>query len=186
MNLLLFTIGIFVAVLLSLLLWSVTRKSAAGKSLSVSHDNLSFACKHLTNLPQIRQALEPADLVYIAGRSNRRAAKSVRQERRRVALLYLESLREDFNQLREVGQVVAALSPKVEAGQEWKRFWLTLGFKWKYQLVRARFAVGSPAFTSLGGLALIVSSLALDMEKAVTEIGEATVIPNDFSSPADR
>ena len=84
MNLLVFTIGIFLAVLLILLVWSLKGKTGVAKSPVASHNDLSFACKHLTNLPQIRQALEPADLVYIAGRSNGRAAKNVRQERRRI------------------------------------------------------------------------------------------------------
>jgi len=189
MNLFLIALGIFVAALLGLLVWSAGRKNATGKSVPSQRENLSLACKHLTNLPQIRQALEPGDLSYIANRLNRRIARTVRQERRRIASLYLESLRQDFDQLIEAAQVVASLSPKVEAGQEWKRFWLTLEFKWKYRLLRARFTMGSPgspAFAALSGLALLVSSLAINIEKAVAEIGEAAALTPNLSSSADR
>ena len=186
MNLVLIALGIFVATLLGLLVWSVGRKNATGKSPPSQRESLSLACKHLTNLPQIRQALEPGDLTYIANRSNRAIARTVRQERRRIASLYLESLREDFEQLIEAAQVVASLSPKVEAGQEWKRFRLTLEFRWKYQLVRARFTMGPPAFAALSSLALLVSSLALDIDRAVAKIGEAAVLTSQPSSSADR
>jgi hypothetical protein len=185
MSALVITLGIFVAALLGLLVWSAGRKNATSKSLPTPKDNLSLACKHLTNLSQIRQALEPGDLAYVANRSNRGIARTVRQERRRIASLYLESLRDDFEQLIEAAQVVASLSPKVEAGQEWNRFRLTLEFRLKYHLVRARLAMGSPAFMALSRLALLVSSLALDIEKAVAEIGEAAAFPSNLSSSAD-
>jgi hypothetical protein len=183
--LLIITLGTFVATLLGLLVWSAGRKSVTSKSLPSPNENLSLACRHLTNLPQIRQALEPGDLAYIANRSNRGVARAVRQERLRIASLYLESLREDFEQLIEAAQVVASLSPKVEAGQEWKRFRLTLEFRLKYLVVRARLAMGSPAFMALSRLALLVSSLALDIEKAVAKIGEAAVLTSNLSSSAD-
>src|SRR5215813_11650590 len=147
MNIFLLTTGVLIAGLLGLLVWSVGRKNTASKPQRFSQgENLSFACKHLMNLPQIRQAMEPSDLAYIANRSNKGAAKTVRQERLQVACRYLRSLREDFDQLMEAAQIVASLSPQVEAEQEWKRFRLNLEFRCKYQLVRAKFAMGLPAF----------------------------------------
>ena len=186
MNLLLIAFGIFVGGLLGFLVWLVGRKTESARSLPSQEENLTLACKHLTNLPQIRQALEPSDLNYLVHRANREVARTVRRERQRVALSYLQSLREDFDQLIGAAQVVASLSPKVEAWQEWKRFRLILEFRWKYQLVRVRFAMGSPAFTSLSGLALLVSSLALEIERAVTKIGEAAALAANLSSSADR
>lgn len=176
MSLLLITIGIFVTALLGLLVWSVGKKNMISRPLPCQKENFSLSCRHLANLPQIRQALEPSDLSYIATRSNQRIAKTLRRERRRVASHYLESLREDFDQLMDAAQVVAALSPEVEARHEWKRFRLNLEFRCKYQLVRMRFAIGSPAFIGLSNLALLVSALALDLDRAAAKIGESAAL----------
>jgi hypothetical protein len=182
MSLFLIMFGLFVVALLGLLVWSVSRRTEPRRSMPSQEKNLSLACKHISNLPQIRQALQPSDLTYLAHRMNGKVARTVKRERRRVASLYLESLREDFEQLIGAAQVVASLSPEVQAGQEWKRFRLALEFRFKYQLVRARFALGSPAFASLSNLSLLVSSLALEIEKAVGKISEAAALAANPSS----
>jgi hypothetical protein len=179
MNLLLIAIGILVAALLGLLVWSGGKKSATSRPPPRQKKDFSLSCRHLANLPQIRQALEPSDISYIRTRSNLEIAKTLRRERHGVASHYLESLREDFDQLMDAAQVVAALSPEVEARHEWKRFRLNLEFRCKYRLVRMRLLMGSPAFTGLSNLALLVSALALDLDRAASKIGETAALrPN--------
>lgn len=182
MSLVLVAVGAMVAGLLGLLLWSAGKKANSRKPLRDENGNLGLTCKHVVNLPQIRQALEPVDFDYLAERCDAERARRVRKERRRVALKYLEGLREDFEQLVDVAQVIAALSPEVEAKEEWKRLRLSAEFRIKYQLVRAKFILGVPAFPGLENIATMVSSLALDLERAVTRAAMTAMGPGTATS----
>jgi hypothetical protein len=177
MNLLLITMGVLVAGILALLLWSTSKKASERGPVRDEIENLCLAGKHVINLPQIRQALEPADFEYLSGRSDAKMVRKIRKERRRIALKYLEGLREDFERLVDATQAVAALSPEVEAQEEWKRFRLSAEFRVKYRLVWAKFALGAPTFPGLEGIALMVSSLALDLERAVTKAAATAMRP---------
>lgn len=177
MNLLLVTVGVLVAGLLGLLLWSTFKKTDARRTAKLQIENISLSCTHVPNLSQIRQALDRADLEYLAANVNRKAARKIMSERRRIALKYLCGLRQDFEQLMDAAQVVASLSPQVEAKEEWKRFRLNIEFKVKYQLVRTRLAMRAPAFRGLENLAQHISSLAMDLERATHEIGIAAMGP---------
>ena len=165
-----------------LLVWSL-RKADARKPPQASQRELNFTCAHLVYLPQIRQALEPSDISYLSVRGGQKLAKVARAERQRIGLRYLAALRGDFEQLMELARVVAVLSPEVKARHEWDRFRLSVQFQWRYQLLRGRFLLGTPAFPSIGRLGLLVSKLAIELENAVAEIGGRAVLPSKFSSP---
>src|SRR5579885_2642412 len=126
MNPLLITIGISVAILLMLLV----RASSKKKPMEPA-ENINLTCKHLINLSQMRQALETADREYLYERLGKAAAQGPLKERRRIAHRYLEALHDEFVQLMHATQVVASLSPEVEAGHEWNRFKLNLKFELK-------------------------------------------------------
>ncbi|HWZ96548.1 MAG TPA: hypothetical protein VN025_02185 [Candidatus Dormibacteraeota bacterium] len=184
MNIFLFVTGFLIVGLLGLLAWSVGNKRiASNKTRHRERDNnINLVCKHLTNLTQIRQALEPADIQYIHERLCRSTARNMRRERRHIACRFLDGLREDFHHLMETAQFVAAFSPKVEAKEEWKRFLLKMEFECKYRLLRMKFALGSSAFGPMDKLAIMISSLAMDLERAVNEIGAAAMVAANQSS----
>lgn len=182
MNLLLIAMGVLVASLLGLLLWSTGRKASERKPAQDEIGNLCLAGKHVVNLPQIRQALEPADFDYLSEKADAKTLRRIRKERRRIAMRYLAGLREDFERLVDAAQAVAALSPEVEAKEEWKRFRLSVEFRIKYQLVWLKFVVGAPAFPGLEGIATMVSSLALDLERAVTRTAMTAMGPGPSTS----
>lgn len=177
MNLLLATIGVLVAGLLGLLLWSSFKKNAVRKTAKHQIESISLNCKHVPNLSQIRQALDQTDFEYVTVKVNRKAARKVHNERRRIALKYLAGLREDFEQLMDAAQVVASLSPEVEAKEEWKRLRLNVEFRVKYQLARAKIAMHAPGSHGLENLAQLISSFAINLERAVEEIGIAAMGP---------
>jgi hypothetical protein len=178
MNLLII-IGVFVAGLLGLLLWSAGNSAASRKRTHTESATLNLACKHVMNLSQIRQALELGDYAYLTKKCDSRKARTVKKERRRVALKYLAGLREDFEHLMDTAQIVASLSPEVEAKEEWKRFRLALEFRTKYQIARVKFAMGSTAFPGLESLANLVSSFELQLERVVAEISLAAMAPSE-------
>jgi hypothetical protein len=185
MNPLLIFIGISVAAFLGLLAWSVRKRAAQARSAPKDIDGLTVSCKHVTNLSQIRQALDPADMKYLRERLNGHAFLEARRERRRVAARFLEGLHEDFEHLMNAAQFVATFSPEVEAKEEWKRFRLRLEFELGYRLVKMKCALGGLSFRPMGELANMISSLALDLERAVNEIGAATALSSNRQS-ADR
>jgi len=150
----------------------------------VQEDCFALTCQHLPNLSQIRQALERADVEYVATRASRKTAKRVQQERRRIVAAYLTGLREDFDQLMEAATKVAAFSPKVAARHEFQRFRLALEFRVKYALLRVKFAAGVPSFSGLGNLAWMVSSLAIDMERAMNEVAAAAALAKNHAPSA--
>ncbi len=130
----------------------------------------------MAHFPQIRQALDAADIRYIEERSGGKAAIKLRAERRRIALRYLEGLRHDFEQLMSSATLVAALSPEIDARQESKRFRLNVEFRLRYALARIKFSVLSPTSSGIGDLAAVVSSLAIHLDRLVNEIAATTAL----------
>ena len=184
MSALLVTLGIFVGLLLGALFWSPVRRPRTRHPAPMQDDCFVLTCQHLANLSQIRQALERADVEYVATRASRKTAKRVQQERRQIVAAYLTGLREDFERLMEATTRVAALSPKVEAGHEFRRLRLALEFRAKYALLRVKFATVAPSFSGLSNLAWMVSSLAIDLERAMNEVTAAAALAENRSPSA--
>lgn len=182
MNLILLIVGVLVAVLLGSLLWSAGKGAASRRGMKMDPVSLDLTCRHVLKLPQIRQALDREDLDYVAGKFEARKVRDFRKERRRVALKYLAGLREDFEHLMETAQIVASLSPEVEAKEEWKRFRLAAGFRLKCEIARARFMLGSPAFAGLLNLANTVSGLEMELDRIVGEITRTALKPSEVFS----
>jgi len=181
---LLVPIGVFVCLLLGALLWSSARRPRTRHPAPQQADCFTLTCWHLQNLSQIRQALERADIEYVATRASRKTAKRVQQERRRIVAAYLTGLHEDFDRLMEATTKVAAFSPKVEASHEFRRLRLAMEFRVKYALLRVKFAAGVPSFSGLGNLAWMVSSLAIDLEGAMNEVAAEAALAESHSPSA--
>jgi hypothetical protein len=182
---LLLIVGVLIAILLALLVWSAGKKNANARDEISRREGIYLACKHLKNLPQLRQALEPSDFEYLKEHLGKRTAQKVQRERRRIALRYLEALHEDFVHLMQTAQLIASLSPEVEATQEWRRFKLSLKFEMKYRFLKAKYGFGSLRFPAMGNLALLVSSLAIDLERIVNEMSAAAMLGRE-ETLADR
>ena len=182
MNLLLIFTGISVAALLGLLLWSAGKGSGSRKQIGLESLPLSLTCKHVTNLSQIRQALDSKDLDYLSTQFDSSKVRGFKKERRRVVLKYLAGLKEDFDRLMDTAQIVASLSPELETKEEWKRFKLAARFRLNYELARAKFMLGSAAFPGLENLANTVSSLEMDLERVVREITMSALTPGESGS----
>src|SRR5262249_50618204 len=146
MNWFLILIGIFVAGSLGLLLWTAGNSARSRKQQGINCLSSDLACKHVTNLSQIRQALDIKDFDYVSERFASSKMRNFKSERRQVVLKYLAGLKEDFDRLMDTAQIVSSLSPEIEAKEEWKRFKLATRFRLNYEIARAKFALGSLAF----------------------------------------
>lgn len=180
----LFVYAGIVFVLLLLLVWTLRtpRKPPARKYDPASLEQTGR--RHATYLALLRQALSRADIEFLAVRGSAQLALRVRKERRKVALLYLAQLRDDFQRLLRLARVVASLSPEVGAAQEFERFRLSLHFSCRYQIVRAGLYSGLLVLPQLSGLSQVVSELAVRMESAMKDLGERAALAAKLASSA--
>lgn len=164
---------------LALLLWSSRNRPApsGGDVCQLKEEGLT--CSNAINFQQVRQIFESADIRYLSERVDRSTLRNVRKERHRVAIRFLEGMRKDFLQLEEAASIVAALSAEVDARQEWRRFRLGAEFRVKYAALRAKYALGLASSESFRELAWKVSSLAVQLERAVSEIAAGAALAQE-------
>jgi len=171
-----------VGILLLLFVWAV-RKS--GKQERTARALEECGRGHVGHLPQIRQALAETDRLYISQRAPAFVARRVRRERRRVALVYLAAVRDDFQSLLRTARIIARLSPEVVPLHEFERVRLTVVFAWHYQMVRLQLRAGLIPILGLGGLSDLVSGLSVRMETAMNELGERAALAAEMASSLD-
>jgi hypothetical protein len=184
-----FTFILFVSIVVALLIllaWAL-RNPEQRKTLKIEPASLEQAGpRHSTYLSLIRQALSPTDLEFLATRGSPGLARRARKERRRVALSYLDELRNDFQRLLRLARVVASLSPEVGAAQEFERLRLSFRFSCRYQMVRVGLYSGLLVLPQLSGLSQMVSELAVRMETAMKELGERAILAAKLASSPDQ
>jgi hypothetical protein len=171
-----------IALLLILFFWSLRRPTLSkpvGDQAAAFEDS---GPRHITFFPQIRQALEPADLAYLASRGPAGLRRRVRKERRRVALFYVTALRGDFQRLLRLARVIAVLSPEVGAVHEFERLRLSVQFSCRCQLLRLRLVCRLAPLPELSGLSCMVSAFAVRMEVAMKELGERAALAAELAS----
>jgi hypothetical protein len=139
---------------------------------------------HVEYLPQIRQALSDLDIEYLRSAGAPGLAKTVRKERRQVALSFLAALRDDFEKLLGLARVIAAMSPEITVAQELQGLRLKAVFACRYQLIRWQLKCGFTPFDALRRLSDVFSGLTVRMEQAVEELSERAAFP-EFTSPLD-
>jgi hypothetical protein len=137
-------------------------------------------------LPQIRQALGRADEEYLAAVGSTELRQQVVRERRRIALVYLSELREDFRRLVRLATVIAVLSPEVAAVRELERLRLTLEFTCRFEWIRWTLLAGWAPMTQLGALSDLLSGLSVRLEAAMKELGERAAFAAEMASFPDR
>jgi hypothetical protein len=175
-----------IGLLLMLFAWSVRKpRRQASPSSRVGAPDESGR-RHMTYLPQIRQALAKTDYEFLSKRASRELLWRVRRERRRVALAYLAALRGDFQSLLRMARVIAALSPEVAAVHEFERLRLTAKFAWQYEMIRWKLLAGLAPVPQLDGLSDLVSGLSVRMETAMKELGERAAAAAKLASSIDH
>jgi len=171
-----------VAVLLILFFWALRRPRQGEPVGDQATGCEELAQRHITFLPQIRQALEPSDLAYLAGRGSEGLQRRVRKERRRVAFSYIGALQGDFQRLLRLARVIAVLSPKVGAVHEFERLRLSVQFACRCEMLRFRLLCRLAPLPQLSGLGHMVSAFAVRMEAAMNELGERAAMAAELAA----
>ena len=177
-----------IALVVTLFVWAVRApgRGAAASSLPALAGVLE-ACerKHATYFPQIQQAFAKTDDEFLRQNGSRELARRVRRERLGAGLTYLKWLRTDFQNLLRLARIVAVLSPRVAALQEWERLRLTAEFALRYQIIRIELIAGFAPLPQLSGLANVVSGMHVRMESTINELGERAAMATEFASALD-
>jgi hypothetical protein len=181
-----FTGAVLFALVLAALLLAASRSSRRARRRPGGLAVLDSAPQHLCNMGSIRRSQDAADLQYVANRGGRELAKGLQRERRDVALLYLNSLRADFEQLLRIARVVALLSPEVSSSHEYERFRLAVQFRIRFQLVKLRLLFGDPAMPQVAVLGEMVSTLAIRMETAMQALGERAALAANLALTSEQ
>ena len=181
-----FIAAVVFALLLAALLLGASRSSRRGRRRPDGLAVLDRAPQHLCNMGPIRRSQDAADLQYITNRSGRELAGRLRRERRDVALLYLNSLRADFEQLLRIARVVALLSPAVSRSHEYERLRLSVSFRIRFQLVKLRLLFGDASMPQVAALGEMVSTLAIRMEAAMQALGERAAMAANLALTSEQ
>ena len=183
----LFLISSAVGMLLILLLWAL--RSSQNDSLASAPylDSIEEpARQHATYFGLIRQAMSHEDFEFLAARAPLRLVRRAHQERQRIALLYIENLRADFQRLLRLASVITVLSPEIAASHEFERLRLSIRFSWRYRIVLLGLYAGHLLMPQLTGLSQMVGELGFRMESAMQELGERASVAAELASTLNR
>lgn len=175
---------IFVALALlfmGLLVWAVRTPRRGSKSPAELLESLSSPREYY-RLPQILVALEKKDTEFLIERNHRQLARRVREERRHIALQFLDMVELDYRNLIEVSRVLSAMAPEVVAAQEWQRLRLNIRFSWNCAVLRFRLRTGLTPWNGFARLSEMASQLSYRVESAVQRIGERAGLSTEFST----
>jgi hypothetical protein len=170
---LIFFIFLALVVLLLLLLASRPSKYQFTPQMDV-FEALSQA-RHCSRLSQILQALRPEDTEYLRQIGKATLMQTLRQQRRRIALKYLDQLQGEFEMLLEISRALAVMSPEVVGMQELERWKLSMAFAINCAYLRWRLRLRLAPFSSFTLLSNMATNIARQLDAATTQIAEAAV-----------
>jgi hypothetical protein len=131
--------------------------------------------RHCTRLPQILHALQPEDTEFLQESGTPALMHSLRQQRRRIALHYLDQLQEEFELLLEISRALAVMAPEVVAIQEMERWKLSAGFALNCTILRLRLRLGLRPLEGFASLSTMATQMVRHLEAATSKIAEAAV-----------
>jgi hypothetical protein len=180
----------FLAVAAGLALAGMSFWALRGASQRKGHEHGSgapdSAPRDLDNMPQIRQAMDPADFAFARAKGGSHLETRLRRERRQVTLLYLAAIRRDFEQSLRVARVIAVLSPEVSGSQEYERIRLSIMFRWRFQMIKVRLLIGITPQPQLVALWQMASSMAMQMEQTMAKLGERAALAAELALQSEK
>ncbi|HKM67747.1 MAG TPA: hypothetical protein VJX70_11320 [Candidatus Acidoferrum sp.] len=165
-------------VILALLLWASRSPKPQFPSGLDAFEALSES-RHCSRLPQILRALQPEDTEYLRKDGHAALMHTVRQQRRRIALAYVEQLQNEFETLLEISRVLAVMSPEVIATQEFERWKLSTVFAMNCAWLRWRLRLGLRPFAGLALLTGMATNIIRQLEAAISGISQAAVMGSE-------
>jgi hypothetical protein len=167
-------------VLFVLLLWAARPqtdlRSPEGLLQSLTEE------RHYYRLPQIMQSLQREDPEFLTRSGQSELGQKIRDDRRRIALRYLEVLQKDFETLLKASAVLATMAPDLAPMQEWERLKLSVRFAVLCSFLKYSLRLGLSPLASFGKLSEMASGIAMRLDAATARISERAALASEFPS----
>ena len=142
--------------------------------------------RHYARLPQILQSLREDDTEFMRSRGHNALLDRLREERKRIALRYLDYLEQEFQILLECSRILATLAPEPTATGEFARLRQNLKFLLSCRYLRWRLRLGLEPWRSFGTLSDMAGTMTLQLEAATARLGERALVGSDSRLLPDR
>ena len=161
----------FAVILVLLLAWAARPPKKVLHSPNEVLEALSEQ-RHYARLPQILQSLREDDTEFLRGRGHEALLGRLRQERKRIALHYLDFLEEEFRILLECSRILSTLAPELAPRGEFTRFRKNLRFLWTCRYLRWRLRLGLQPWDAFGTISDMAGTITLQLEAATVRLAE--------------
>jgi len=131
--------------------------------------------RHSSRMSHVLQALQPEDTEYLRETGQVALMQTLRRQRRRIALDYLNQLQEEFEMLLDISRVLAVMSPEAMGMEEVERWKLSLAFAANCAFLRWKLRLGLRPFSGFTLLSNMATDIARQLEAATTHIAEVAV-----------
>jgi len=165
---------LFAASLIGLLAWALSppkRRVHRGESVF----ELLSEPRHCARVPHILRSLQPEDTEFLHESGTRALMHSLRQQRRRIALHYLDQLQEEFELLLDISRALAVMAPEVAPIEEMERWKLSAGFALNCALLRLRLRLGLRPLEGFTSLSTMATEMVRHLDTATSKIAESTL-----------
>lgn len=168
----------FAALVVVLLAWAARPSRKLPLTVNEVFESLSGQ-RHYARLPQILQCLREDDTEFMRERGHRLLLIQVRQQRREIALNYLNYLQEEFQVLQESSRILATLAPELPASGEFDRLRRNLRFVWTCRYLHWRLRMGLQPWDAFGTLSDMAGTATLRLEAAAVQLGQRALLASD-------
>lgn len=165
---------LFAVLLIVLLLWAL-RPPKRWTNPEQDIFELLSQPRHCSRIPHILHALQPEDTEFLRRGGRGELMHAVRQQRRRIALQYLDQLQDEFELLLEISRALAVMAPEVVAMQEVERWKLSVMFALNCTLLRLRLRFGLQPLEGFHHLSGMAIGMLRNVEAATARIAEVAV-----------
>ena len=165
---------LFAVSLIVLLAWALRPPKQPVRHGESIFDLLSEP-RHCTRLPHILRALQPEDTDFLQEIGTSELMHSLRRQRRRIALRYLDQLQQEFELLLEISRALAVVAPEVVAIEELERWKLSIVFALNCAILRLRLRLGMRPFEGFTSLSTMATEMVRHLEAVTSKIAETAV-----------
>jgi hypothetical protein len=156
---------LFVLWLLGVLVWAGKPQRRSALSAEETLAILSSAT-HASHLAPIMQALRPEDAEFLEGLGRPELATRLVTERKRIGLLYLQALQNEFECLLAASRTLAVMSPRLVPVEELERLKLSIRFELLCGYMRFRLRFGQSPQREFGKLSEMAGRITTALERA--------------------
>jgi len=176
---------LFALLLVGLLAWALRPPAGPVRPPLDVFEALSKS-RHCLRISHIVQALHPEDTEYLRDTGQLALMQTLRRQRRRIALRYLDQLQEEFQELIEISRLLAVMSPELIGTEEMERWKLSLAFAANCAFLRWKLRLGLQPFSGFTLLSDLAISITRELDLASTRIAEAAVRSANPSASGDE